>query len=268
MRRKREPWLHPVSGQHESNPAGTPAVTFHLLQKSRSEIENGKDDEGRNVWGKSSSQMSSRSVKTCLILESCVISFPLCLSLVTVNCLLKRECQKNLVYKKKKKKGTFSEMLDNSRGIVLWNLSHTLLKKKTKNTMTEFTSSRDLYYPKHSWSNSLHLLWTLYFFIFPHMHHPTEPEHIAPLSQHKLSSKEENRQVFENREKITSVDKNMKVNTELCVGIIDVLKGRCDIKWQKQNGDKQAACQWADGCDSLMSCSDVLNMLLSVNYIY
>lgn len=62
------------------------------------------------------------------------------------------------------------------------------------------------------------------------MHHPTEPEHIAPLSQHKLSSKEENRQVFENREKITSVDKNMKVNTELCVGIIDVLKGRCDIK--------------------------------------
>lgn len=105
-------------------------------------------------------------------------------------------------------------------------------------------------------------------FIFPHMHHPTEPEHIAPLSQHKLSSKEENRQVDENREKITSVDKNMKVNTELCVGIIDVLKGRCDIKWQKQNGDKQAACQWADGCDSLMSCSDVLNMLLSVNYIY
>lgn len=100
------------------------------------------------------------------------------------------------------------------------------------------------------------------------MHHPTEPEHIAPLSQHKLSSKEENRQVFRNREKITSVDKNMKVNTELCVGIIDVLKGRCDIKWQKQNGDKQAACQWADGCDSLMSCSDVLNMLLSVNYIY
>lgn len=163
MRRKREPWLHPVSGQHESNPAGTPAVTFHLLQKSRSEIENGKDDEGRNVWGKSSSQMSSRSVKTCLILESCVISFPLCLSLVTVNCLLKRECQKNLVYKKKKKKGTFSEMLDNSRGIVLRNLSHTLLKKKTKNTMTEFTSSRELYYPKHSWSNSLHLLWTLYF---------------------------------------------------------------------------------------------------------
>lgn len=167
---------------------------------------------------------------------------------------------------KKKKKGTFSEMLDNSRGIVLRNLSHTLLKKK--NTMTEFTSSRELYYPKHSWSNSLHLLWTLYFFIFPHMHHPTEPEHIAPLSQHKLSSKEENRQVFENHEKITSVDKNMKVNTELCVGIIDVLKGRCDIKWQKQNGDKQAACQWADGCDSLMSCSDVLNMLLSVNYIY
>lgn len=63
----------------------------------------------------------------------------------------------------KKKKGTFSEMLDNSRGIVLRNLSHTLLKKKTKNTMTEFTSSRELYYPKHSWSNSLHLLWTLYF---------------------------------------------------------------------------------------------------------
>lgn len=32
----------------------------------------------------------------------------------------------------KKKKGTFSEMLDNSRGIVLWNLSHTLLKRKWK----------------------------------------------------------------------------------------------------------------------------------------
>lgn len=61
--RKREPWVHPVSGQHEPN---TPAVTFHLLPLSRSEIENGRDEGGRNVWGKSSSQMSSLSEKKCL----------------------------------------------------------------------------------------------------------------------------------------------------------------------------------------------------------
>ena len=58
-------------------------------------------------------------------------------------------------------------------------------------------------------------------FIFAHMYHPTEPEHITPLSQHKVSCEEEDRQVDRNCEKITSVDKNIKVNTELCVGIID-----------------------------------------------
>lgn len=161
-------------------------------------------------------------------------------------------------------------MLDNSPGTVPRNLSHTLVKKIQWLNLRLLS---DLYYPKHSqWRTFWQLVksspppMNYEPFIFAHMYHPTEPEHITPLSQHKVSCEEEDRQVDRNCEKITSVDKNIKVNTELCVGIIDVLK-RCDINRKKQNGDKQPACQWADGGVTVWLSCDVLNMLLFVNYI-